>query len=282
MVGGLVASASIVSAQRDLMSTVFAGGGDQQAKQGRYNILLMGGDAGKDRSGLRPDSMTVASVDAETGRTVLISLPRNLEDVPFPDSSPLHKKFPKGYTLRGPLLHAERDLHLRDHPQGPLSRSVRNPGAQATKEAVEGATGLTINYWALIDLQGFEALIDAVGGITMDVYRRVPIGGGHAKIYGYVEAGKNRHLDGREALWFARSRSDSVRLRPDGPAEVRDERHARTARSDDGADQVQQDRRGRQGDRGHRHPDLRHLDDAGTGDSRPSSCRWPAWPSCRR
>ena len=43
----------------------------------------------------------------------------------------------------------------------------------------------------------------------MDVYRRVPIGGGGSKIYGYVEAGKNRHLDGREALWFARSRSDS-------------------------------------------------------------------------
>jgi LCP family protein required for cell wall assembly len=86
---------------------------------------------------------------------------------------------------------------------------VKNPGAQATKEAIEGVTGLTINYWALIDLKGFEDLVDAVGGITMDVYRRVPIGGGHAKLYGYVEAGKNRHLDGREALWFARSRSDS-------------------------------------------------------------------------
>jgi hypothetical protein len=43
----------------------------------------------------------------------------------------------------------------------------------------------------------------------MDIYRRVPIGGGGSKIKGYVEAGKNRHLDGREALWFARSRSDS-------------------------------------------------------------------------
>ena len=86
---------------------------------------------------------------------------------------------------------------------------MANPGAQATKEAVEGVTGLTINYWALIDLKGFEDLVDAVGGITMDVYRRVPIGGGHAKLYGWVEAGKDRHLDGREALWFARSRSDS-------------------------------------------------------------------------
>jgi hypothetical protein len=44
----------------------------------------------------------------------------------------------------------------------------------------------------------------------MDVYRKVPIGGGPTHpIYGYVEAGKNRHLDGKEALWFARSRSDS-------------------------------------------------------------------------
>ena len=61
----------------------------------------------------------------------------------------------------------------------------------------------------LIDLKGFEALVDAVGGITMDVYRRVPIGGGGSRISGYVEAGKDRHLDGREALWFARSRADS-------------------------------------------------------------------------
>ena len=105
------------------------------------------------------------------------------------------------------LLHAERDLHLRLR----ASRFIRveNPGAQATKEAVEGATGLKINYWVLIDLKGFEALVDAVGGITMDVYRRVLIGGGSTKIHGYAEAGRNRHLSGYEALWFARSRSDS-------------------------------------------------------------------------
>ncbi len=208
VVGALVAGAGVVSTQRDLMKTVFAGGGDQQVKAGRYNILLMGGDAGPDRNGLRPDSMTVASVDAETGRTVLISLPRNLEDVPFPESSPLHKKFPKGYGCsdHSCMLNAVY-TYASTHKE--LYPGVRNPGAQATKEAVEGATGLTINYWALIDLRGFKDLIDAVGGINMDVYRRVPIGGGSAKLYGYVEAGKNRHLDGREALWFARSRSDS-------------------------------------------------------------------------
>lgn len=208
VVGGLLASASVVSSQRSLMATVFAGGGDQEAKQGRYNVLLLGGDAGKDRVGLRPDSMTVASVDAETGRTVLVSLPRNLEGVPFPASSPLRAKFPDGYNCPdGSCMLNAVYTYATEHPD--LYPGVRNPGAQATMEAIEGATGLEVNYWVLIDLKGFEDLVDAVGGITMDVYRRVPIGGGSSKIYGYVEAGKNRHLDGREALWFARSRSDS-------------------------------------------------------------------------
>ncbi|SDT21035.1 cell envelope-related function transcriptional attenuator common domain-containing protein [Friedmanniella luteola] len=208
VVGGLLASASIVSSQRDLMASVFAGGGDQEVKHGRYNVLMLGGDAGADRVGLRPDSMTVASVDAETGRTVLISLPRNLEDVPFPESSPLHAEFPHGYTCadHSCMLNAVY-TYATEHPE--LYPGVRNPGAQATVEAIEGATGLQINYWALIDLKGFEDLVDAVGGITMDVYRRVPIGGGSTKIHGYVEAGKDRHLTGREALWFARSRADS-------------------------------------------------------------------------
>ena len=205
---GLVASANVVSAQRELVSSVFAGGGDEVAKAGRINVLLMGGDAGPDRNGLRPDSMTVASIDQATGRTVLISLPRNLERAPFPKSSPMYKKFPKGFrcpdhTCMLNAVYTYAMTHKELYPK------VENPGAQATKEAIEGVTGLTVNYWALIDLKGFEELVDAVGGITMDVYRRVPIGGGDAKLYGYVEAGKNRHLDGREALWFARSRSDS-------------------------------------------------------------------------
>ena len=208
VIGGLLASASALSAQRNLVSAVFTGGGDQVAKAGRYNILLMGGDAGKNRIGLRPDSMTVASVDAETGRTVLISLPRNLERVPFPERSPMHKAYPQGYYCsdRSCMLNA---VYAYGMAHRELYPGVQNPGAEATKEAVEGATGLRINYWVLVDLKGFEALVNAVGGITMDVYRRVPIGGGSTQVSGYVEAGKNRHLNGREALWFARSREGS-------------------------------------------------------------------------
>jgi LCP family protein required for cell wall assembly len=207
VVGGLMASASIVSSQRDLMSTVFSGGGDTQVRNGRYNILLLGGDAGKGRTGLRPDSMTVASVDAVTGRTVLFSLPRNLEDVPFPATSPLHKKFPKGYGCKDHscMLNAVY-TYASNHKN--LYPGVKDPGAKATEEAIEGATGLKINYYVLVDLKGFKSLVDAVGGINMDITRKLPIGGGPTHpIYGYVPAGKNVHLDGYNALWFARSRS---------------------------------------------------------------------------
>jgi LCP family protein required for cell wall assembly len=209
VVGSLVASASFVSSQRSLMTEVFAGGGETRAQAGRYNILLLGGDAGKGRTGLRPDSLTVASVDAETGRTVLISLPRNMEDVPFPKGSPMRKKFPKGFGCDDGTCMLNAVYTYASTRKGLYPDDVKDPGVQATKEAVEGATGLSINYYAMVDLKGFEALIDAVGGVRVDVNRRVPIGGGTSRISGYIDKGDNQLLDGRRALWFARSRSES-------------------------------------------------------------------------
>lgn len=199
-------------AQRRLVGNVFTGGGKAETSAGRYNVLLLGGDAGADREGLRPDTMIVASIDADTGRTVLFSLPRNLQWAPFPDSSPLKKLYPNGYWCKDQscLLNAVYTLAM-NHKN--LYPGVKNPGVQATKEVVGNILGLDINYYALVDLKGFQALIDAVGGITLDVARKVPIGGGtdlttgrKYPIKGYIGPGKNLHLDGYNALWFARSR----------------------------------------------------------------------------
>lgn len=199
---------SMARAQGDLFSTVFGGGGSGKATHGRINVLLLGGDAGADREGLRPDSITVASIHESTGRTVLFSLPRNLEDVNFPESSPLHDLYPDGYSCddHSCLLNA---IYMLGQDHKDLYPGVKDPGVEATIEAVEETLGLSINYYAMIDLQGFIALIDAVGGITLDVNKRVPIGGGTSKIFGYIEPGKNQHLDGYHALWFARSRHGS-------------------------------------------------------------------------
>lgn len=208
--------AGAFDAQSRLFGNVFTGGGKAETSHGRYNVLLLGGDAGADREGLRPDTMIVASIDAATGRTVLFSLPRNLQWAPFPDSSPLKKLYPNGYWCKDQscLLNAVYTL-ASNHKD--LYPGVKNPGVQATKEVIGNILGLDINYWALVDLKGFQALIDAVGGIDLDVARKVPIGGGtdlttgkKYPIKGYIGPGKDLHLDGYHALWFARSREGST------------------------------------------------------------------------
>ncbi|WP_026925717.1 LCP family protein [Granulicoccus phenolivorans] len=209
LTGGSIASASVMTAQADFFSTVFKGGGDTRTKAGRYNVLLLGGDAGTGREGLRPDSMTIASIDANTGRTVLLGLPRNMEDIQFPDDSPMKKLYPGKFECANHqcMLNA---VYTKASEHRELYPGVKDPGAQATKEAVEWVTGLEINYYVLIDLDGFSSLIDSVGGIRVDVNKRVPVGGGSTVVNRYIEPGPNQLLDGHNALWFARSRHDST------------------------------------------------------------------------
>ena len=202
---------NLFEVQSRVVGNVFTGGGTSEQAAGRYNVLLLGGDAGADRWGLRPDTMIVASIDAATGRTVLFSLPRNLQWAPFPADSPLHKLYPNGYWCadQSCLLNAVYTL-AETHKN--LFPGVKRPGVQATKSVIENILGLKINYWAMIDLKGFQQLIDALGGIRLDVPKKVPIGSLHGPkgVYGWVGPGKNLHLNGFQALWFARSREYST------------------------------------------------------------------------
>ncbi len=204
------AASGMFGAQASLVTNVFTGGGQAEAQHGRYNILLMGGDAGADRWGMRPDTMIVASIDADTGRTVLFSLPRNLQWAPFPKDNPLHAKYPDGFWCASQecLLNAVYTLALNNKD---LFKGVKYPGAEATADVVGEILGLDINYWAMVDLKGFQSLIDAVGGIRLDINKRIPIGSksGPKGVYGYIEPGTNVLLDGFHALWFARSREGS-------------------------------------------------------------------------
>ncbi|WP_232549442.1 LCP family protein [Propioniciclava soli] len=206
---GLAAGATQVSAlgrsQATLFGSVFAGGGFTAPTDGRINVLLIGADAEPDRPGIRTDTMMVASVSATTGRTVLFSLPRNLQWAPFPADSPLRELYPKGYWCEDQscLLNAVYNL-AEQHPD--LYPGAERPGLVALREVVSEILGLRINYHAMIDMTGFEQLIDAMGGVTLDIAKAVPIGGGSAPVEGYIQPGENVRLGGFEALWFARSR----------------------------------------------------------------------------
>lgn len=218
-VAGAAWAAVTVGAARGALSDIFGGGAPSVAPvDGRYNILLLGTDAGDDREGMRPDSVSLVSVDAETGQSVIVGLPRELANMPFPSDSPMYEQYPNGFGtdygcnvgrcwLNG--VYAEAEYFMPEIYPEAASRGS-SPGIEATKDAVSGATGLEVQFYVLIDMHGFEELIDSLGGVDMNVTERLPIGGdaeGNG-IEGWLEPG-DQHLDGYEALWYARSRYGS-------------------------------------------------------------------------
>lgn len=190
---------------------IFAPGPSQEPIDGRYNILLLGGDAGPDRLGLRPDSISVVSIEAATGAAVIFGIPRNMEHVPFVEGSPLWGPFPTGYDCGVECLVSYLYTYGSEHPElYPDAESAgSNAGIEAMRDAVEGITGLTIPNYVLIDMQGFAQLVDALGGVEVDVPARVPLGINGGQVIGYIEAGVQR-MNGDTALWYARSRYETT------------------------------------------------------------------------
>jgi LCP family protein required for cell wall assembly len=204
--GSLLYASHVVNVNKDVLAAVFGSTKVTDSHDGRFNILLLGGDSGADRWGLRPDSITVASIDEDTGKTVLFGLPRNMLNFPFAPGSIMDQQFPRGYNCGSQCELNSLATWAADHKA--LFAGVANPGVEATKEAVEGITGLKINYYAMVNLRGFQKMVDAVGGVTLNVRDRIPIGGVGGPVTGYIQPGKKK-LNGYQTLWFARSRESA-------------------------------------------------------------------------
>lgn len=200
--------AYLIDLQRNIVRELFQKGGIGTLYQGRLNVLLLGGDGGINRTGIRTDSISLASIDVETGKTVLFALPRNLRYAQFPPGTTMARQFPDGFPefFFGIYTWAQENRQL--FPK------VHDPGALAVEQAVAQTLGIPVHYYALVNLAGFQKVIDALGGVTIRVNERLPIGGGVTagrknRIRGYIEPGLQR-LDGYRALWFARSRAEAL------------------------------------------------------------------------
>jgi LCP family protein required for cell wall assembly len=206
------------SATRPTLEGTQAGPGAQDpwAGKARLNVLLLGGDAGPGRIGTRTDTVILASINTRTGNTTLFSLPRNAARMPFPSSSPLRKYYPYGFT-NGNGDDAEYFLNAM-YRNVPLSvpKDVLGPtdnlGADALKLSVGEALGLQVDYYMLINLQGFSQMINALGGIRLNINSYIPIGGDTDRGIppkDYLKPGANQKLNGYRALWYARGRYGS-------------------------------------------------------------------------
>jgi LCP family protein required for cell wall assembly len=212
---------------RDTLSKIFPGD-DHSGEQvdaanpwknmPRVNILLLGGDGGKDRTGIRTDSMTVASINTKTGNAVLLSLPRSLQKFQLPPR--LRAKWPYGYTGDAPnpqhpgaegLLN-ELYIQGERNPQLEPGYKKGQRGPHLTEDVIGYLLGLKINYYVLVNLAGFKDIVNAIGGVTVHIEKKLPIGGDitpDGRVLkpptGYLYPGK-KHLDGEQALWYGRSR----------------------------------------------------------------------------
>src|SRR5699024_2987979 len=115
----------------------FATGKDPWANTERLNIMLLGQDAGEDRTGTRPDTIMVASIDTKTGKTALFSIPRNLENVEFPEGTPAAEEFPNGFDYFGKNQNLINAVWTWAEDRPDLFPDDPEPGLTATRWAVE-------------------------------------------------------------------------------------------------------------------------------------------------
>lgn len=177
-------------------------------EEGRLNVLLLGGDSGVGREGIRTDTMIVVSIDPSTGWTALFGIPRNLMELPFPPGHPAVGSWECGDCF-GMIAN---ELYAWGLSRPDLFGEP-NSGANAMKDVLGYLLGIDIHYYALVDLEGFVEIIDALGGVDIHVPERVydteyPNLDG---TYSVIDlAPGTYHMDGEMALYYARSRQGST------------------------------------------------------------------------
>ncbi len=221
---GAAWAAQSAGSVRDAFATLFAESAPVvPPSDGYYNILLLGADSGEGRDSMRFDSISVVSVNATTGAVTITGIPRDMPHFPFAPG-PMQDKYPNGHEghadpncgwgsginqLRTEVEVCQDGAAL--YPDAAATGSA--PAIEATKDAAEGILGIEIPYYVFIDMHGFAALVDALGGVDITVAERLPKGGGPAYAgqpaedwaIGWIEAGP-QHMDSDTAQWYARSR----------------------------------------------------------------------------
>ncbi len=148
--------------------------------KGRVSILLLGADQREKETAYNTDSIILVTIDTENKRISLLSIPR---DTKVEDK--------KGNTIK---------INSIAGAEGPV----------ALQQTVSDLTGLPVSGYVLTNFEGFKEIIDALGGVTINVEKNMYYETGD-KTDGIINLKKGiQRLDGSKALQYARFRYDAL------------------------------------------------------------------------
>ncbi|HQZ69765.1 MAG: LCP family protein [Anaerolineae bacterium] len=186
-------------------------------QHGPLDILLMGLDIDDCEQGSelatasearRTDTMILVHIDPATDRAAMFSLPRDLYvylDIPYGEG-----------VIGGNKLNTAHVFGTRLDEDG---KAIPHSGPNAVKRAIQQNLDLSVHRYIRVDFQGFKAVVDALGGVDIDIPPSAddPTVGlvdsgypdGHCGTMTLRFLPGRQHLDGTQALQYARSRKST-------------------------------------------------------------------------
>ena len=149
---------------------------DLDLLSGKKNIVVMGCDVRKDDVG-RSDTLFVVMLDKSKKNAALLSVPRDTR------------------------------VKIKGHGWDKINAAFAYGGHKLTQETVQDFLGIKLNNYVVVDFQGFKGLVDAVGGVDINVEKRMYYYDPYANFEIDLRPGK-QHLDGKTAMQYVRYRDE--------------------------------------------------------------------------
>lgn len=137
------------------------------------NFLVIGADWTPNETRGRSDTLMILHADLNKKKGVLISIPRDFR------------------------------VEIPGHDMDKINHAYNYGGVPLTIQTVESYTGLDIHHYVVVNYDGFVKIIDAIGGVTVDVDERMV----DWELGEPIEEGRQR-MDGITALHYVRFRND--------------------------------------------------------------------------
>lgn len=145
----------------------------------KATVMIMGVDKRSDDVG-RSDTLMVATLDPDKNQAALLSIPRDTR------------------------------VKIKGHGYDKINAAYAYGDRKLSQQTVEGLLGIKIDHYIVIDIHGFTKIIDALGGVDIDVEKRMYYedpwddDGG---LYIDLQPGM-QHMDGKTAVTYVRYRDE--------------------------------------------------------------------------